>query len=1255
MAAKQENQQEYISDRAIEKADEDLFRHGDIVTELAELAANGPAKTNIALFAPWGTGKSGIAKLLRPKIAAENRFAYFDSFKHRETPLRRSFLRAIAKELDEEPDKFDQFYKQKVSRRLKDGSQWSLLGYVARALAVGLVLMLAISLLLAWPRTEPKDKTYWDSVIAIFTGLGGLAAFIAAFVGVAVTAVAQGLSVEETTTPLSDDDEFEKAFESLAAGQGRLVVFIDELDRCSAGEVVETLETLRVFLDVEDCVFVVAADRQALEQALRHRARQETPADETHPYFSSGGSYIDKIFQCQLSLPPVRPRDMTGFAQMLVKERGGCWQLLRDQGELSDVIGALIPTHLRSARQVKVLLNAYVVAHRIAALRVAAGEISSLAGRAAALAQLVCLRTEFPSFAELLGDYPRLGPALLARKRDSEDPLSAEIPNTWTIAGEFLNLQLPIAPLLITPKKERRSDQAPSPKLDPTEQPGEQSEQETEGRGPTQPQQEPPAEDFTDSEAWRIAKRQLEDLLSYLARVRTLPQVDRDLIYLHSAAATQTTLEPELADRLDTAARNGRTDDLDTLLGDLDNEHSSEAIEVLLGSLAEANLDVERTNASRVLLAACSRANLVKPNADRVAVSLGQASGDSGFEKELVPEAIRLSSKCSTGPQSWILRTVDAGMMYPDDGRAVLEVAEHLPSSSPLLGRAVHLALRDSDEASFALIAVLPDDLQRRIVLAGGKRLKGQINKDKEQAEVEANPDNPSPSEKRAQALDTALAFFINDAPAAALALAIAMTKLGERPTANRLRERLESLAPIHDRELIAASLKLAEGDLLQHRRKWLSSLDAEGLLGSGDTLIDSLAATSFGDALRPEPELDQSLQALVPELERLRKPDGHPTAKSEQVVAEHVRAPVSDAEFANIRARASANAELLSRAGLLRRSAVADAFIEGATASLESLDSAEPEHLGYDATIKGVLETTRSWSKDAGEVVLRALLAAALGRTEGDPARAELAINAAKALRGLDLAVDPPLGTEDLFSLVDTYGETAIPALASWVEVFATDATQLWILLEKFWVGIVPPQLRAATVMRAAALGGSAQSDLAKLAITYVVDVGGAGTPENWDAVGLRSDSSDSVVQELTARAAGELSAEQWLRLLEICRQLVASHPQARAALAEGVLLPLARTNFTLAVEHLGLASANSQQLIEEMRTISSDQEEQRLLGEKVQELGWGKGRLESLVSKLVGSSKSSPKPAERDSDQAEDEPSQSEDRDQDDEQPPS
>lgn len=272
-------------------------------------------------------------------------------------------------------------------------------------------------------------------------------------------------------------------------------------------------------------------------------------------------------------------------------------------------------------------------------------------------------------------------------------------------------------------------------------------------------------------------------------------------------------------------------------------------------------------------------------------------------------------------------------------------------------------------------------------------------------------------------------------------------------------------------------------------------------------------------------------------------------------------------------------------------------------------------------------IELTRAWSKDAGEVALRGLPDAALRRPEPEPARSELTIAAAGALRALDVQVDLPLGTDDLRALIDAHGDAAVPVLVAWLDTFAVDAEQLWALLEKFWAVGVPSELRAATAARARTLRGSVPADLVALAVAYVIDVAPAGDPENWDAVGLRDGAADPVVEELAARAKGNLSAEQWSRLLEICRQLVVGHPQTRAALAERVLLPLARHDFPLAISHLGLASADDRELIDELRTIASSEEERRLLGEKIQELGWGKGALELLVSKLFGST-SKPKP---------------------------
>jgi hypothetical protein len=443
---------EFIDDRAISRAADDRFRHADLVAELAHLVDSREAQTNIALFAPWGSGKTGISKLLHSlleNLDEGQRYVYFDAFKHRDTPLRRSFLRAVAVGVGEDPVKVDELSKEEVTQEL-GGSSWKRVAtFVGAALLIGIVLMGLLSLGLAWLRTEGPKESFGESFVNMFTRLSGVATLVAALIGVVVSGVLGGVTATRKRTPLSEDDEFEDAFGKLAAKAERLVVFIDELDRCSAGEVVETLETMRVFLDVPNCIFIVAADRQALEAALRRKARQETPADEVHPYFSSAGAYVDKIFQYQVALPPLRWTDTGEFAENLVRDRGGLWAKLRERDELQDVLAALIPTHVTSPRRVKVLLNSYVIAHRIAERRAGAGEMAALEGRASALAQLVCLRAEFPLFADELERFPDLPAAALAvANKDADNPLRVDAPELWNRARDFIERGHPLVPLL---------------------------------------------------------------------------------------------------------------------------------------------------------------------------------------------------------------------------------------------------------------------------------------------------------------------------------------------------------------------------------------------------------------------------------------------------------------------------------------------------------------------------------------------------------------------------------------------------------------------------------------------------------------------------------------------------------------------------------------------------------------------------------------------------------------------------------------
>jgi hypothetical protein len=88
------------------------------------------------------------------------------------------------------------------------------------------------------------------------------------------------------------------------------------------------------------------------------------------PYYSSAGSFFDKVFQHQVPLPPLRNRRLSRYARDLVEKRGGVWADLRaaeDHGQAFDaVLFALIPSHVTSPRRVKVLLNAFAVNARTA-------------------------------------------------------------------------------------------------------------------------------------------------------------------------------------------------------------------------------------------------------------------------------------------------------------------------------------------------------------------------------------------------------------------------------------------------------------------------------------------------------------------------------------------------------------------------------------------------------------------------------------------------------------------------------------------------------------------------------------------------------------------------------------------------------------------------------------------------------------------------------------------------------------------------
>lgn len=78
-------------------------------------------------------------------------------------------------------------------------------------------------------------------------------------------------------------------------GNKKVIILIDDLDRCSYKSMMEIFESIKLFLNIKGIITIVAADNEKLILA-RH-----------HSYIGleniEGSQYFDKIFQLKLALP----------------------------------------------------------------------------------------------------------------------------------------------------------------------------------------------------------------------------------------------------------------------------------------------------------------------------------------------------------------------------------------------------------------------------------------------------------------------------------------------------------------------------------------------------------------------------------------------------------------------------------------------------------------------------------------------------------------------------------------------------------------------------------------------------------------------------------------------------------------------------------------------------------------------------------------------------------------------------------------
>ncbi|MEU3280572.1 KAP family P-loop NTPase fold protein [Streptomyces antibioticus] len=359
-----------LTDNPVTEPADDAFHFGPYVSMLhAAVERAEPLPLTVGVLGSWGTGKSSLLRLWEHRLKHQQvRTIWFNPWKYdRKVEVWAALLHTILAEMETERG------SREKALRLAKAATW----------------------------------------LSVRAGLGTAASL-------ATGGVVKSGDVETMLTELAEGDaeqyrqinrfenDFREAVEEFVGTDGRLVVFVDDLDRCTPESAMTVLESLKLFLGESRCVFVLALDLDVLAAVATNKfgdAFKDAPAEVV-----SGLAYLDKIVQLPFFLPDVSFDTLrSAFAPYVVRaeDDDDFWELLR-RG-----LGT-------NPRRLKRFVNVFNMASGIA------GDAGMMLDRALRLqlAALLVIRSRHRDFFHLLAAEPTSWETLVTyfrRRQDASD------------------------------------------------------------------------------------------------------------------------------------------------------------------------------------------------------------------------------------------------------------------------------------------------------------------------------------------------------------------------------------------------------------------------------------------------------------------------------------------------------------------------------------------------------------------------------------------------------------------------------------------------------------------------------------------------------------------------------------------------------------------------------------------------------------------------------------------------------------------
>lgn len=142
-------------------------------------------------------------------------------------------------------------------------------------------------------------------------------------------------------------EEFHKLIEYIIESQklDRIIFFIDDLDRVKPLKALELLESLKNFLDVQNCVFVLAVDYEVVQMGMRQKFGVDLQKQ-------SGKSFFDKIIQLPFVMPS-SSYDLVNYLRKLLEPVEALKEVKEeDYQNLAEITTLTVGSNPRSIKRV---------------------------------------------------------------------------------------------------------------------------------------------------------------------------------------------------------------------------------------------------------------------------------------------------------------------------------------------------------------------------------------------------------------------------------------------------------------------------------------------------------------------------------------------------------------------------------------------------------------------------------------------------------------------------------------------------------------------------------------------------------------------------------------------------------------------------------------------------------------------------------------------------------------------------------------